>query len=208
MNTPLDLRAAHRTAVLASADVVSAITVDDLRRPTPCAGWTLADLLTHMTVQHRGFAAAARGAGGDLTVWNPHTVADAVMADPAGAYRAAVDDVLDAFAADGVLEAMFALPEFGAEASFPGATAIGFHFIDYVAHGWDAARSIGAPFALPDDVITAAVPIALGVPDGDFRAAEGSPFARALDEVDGERDIDRILRHLGRSPDWAPTVVA
>ncbi|WP_078309045.1 MULTISPECIES: TIGR03086 family metal-binding protein [unclassified Mycobacterium] len=208
MNTQSDLHAAHRTAVLASADIVSTITVDDLRRPTPCTGWTLADLLAHMTVQHRGFAAAARSAGGDPTIWNPDTVADAVMADPAGVYRAAVDDVLDAFAADGVLEAMFALPEFGAEASFPGSMAIGFHFIDYVVHGWDAARSIDAPFALPDDVIAAAVPIAFGVPDGDFRTAEGSPFARALDEVDGEHDIDRILRHLGRAPDWAPTVVA
>ena len=146
-----------------------------------CAGWTLADLLIHMTVQHRGFAAAARGA---------------------------VDDVLDAFAADGVLEAAFALAEFGADASFPGEIAIGFHFIDYVVHGWDTARSLAAPFTLPDDVITAAAPIALGVPDGDLRAAEGSPFARALDEVDGERDLDRILRHLGRAPDWAPTVVA
>ncbi|WP_078327551.1 DinB family protein [Mycobacteroides salmoniphilum] len=172
MNTPSDLRTAHKAAVLASADIVSTITVDDLRRPTP---------LRHMTVQHRGFA---------------------------GAYRAAVDDVLDAFAADGVLEATFALAEFGADASLPGATAIGFHFVDYVVHGWDAARSIDTPFALPDDVIVAAVPIALRVPDGDFRAVEGSPFARALDEVDGERDIDRILRHLGRAPDWAPTVVA
>ncbi|WP_134063901.1 TIGR03086 family metal-binding protein [Mycobacteroides salmoniphilum] len=208
MNTPSDLRAAHKTAVLASTDIVSAITVDDLRRPTPCAGWTLADLLIHMTVQHRGFAAAARGAGGDPAVWNPDTVADAVMADPAGTYRAAVDDVLDAFAADGMLEAAFTLAEFGPDASFPGAMAIGFHFIDYVVHGWDAARSIDAPFALPDDVIAAAVPIALGVPDGDLRAAERSPFARALDEVEGERDLDRILRHLGRAPDWAPTVVA
>lgn len=208
MNTPSDLRTVHRTAVLTSADIVSAITVDDLRRPTPCAGWTLADLLIHMTVQHRGFAAAARGSGGDPAVWNPDTVAGAVAADPAGAYRAAVDDVLDAFAADGVLEAAFALAEFGADASFPGEIAIGFHFIDYVVHGWDTARSIDAPFTLPDDVITAAAPIALGVPDGDLRAAEGSPFARALDEVDGERDLDRILRHLGRAPDWAPTVVA
>lgn len=208
MNTPPDLRAAHRTAVLTSADIVSALTVDDLRRPTPCAGWTLADLLIHMTVQHRGFAAAARGAGADPTVWNPDTVAAAVMANPAGAYRAAVDDVLDAFAADGVLEAAFTLPEFGADASFPGAIAIGFHFIDYVVHGWDAARSIDVPFTLPNDVIAAAVPIALGVPDGDFRTVESSPFARALDEVDGQRDLDRILRHLGRAPDWAPTVGA
>ena len=55
----------HRTVVLASVDVVSAVTTDDLSRPTPCAGWNLSDLLTHMTVQHRGFAAAAHGLGAD-----------------------------------------------------------------------------------------------------------------------------------------------
>ncbi|ORA59748.1 TIGR03086 family metal-binding protein [Mycobacteroides franklinii] len=207
MNTPIDLRDVHRTAVLASADIVAAVTRDDLQRPTPCAGWTLSDLLIHMTVQHHGFAAAARGAGADPAVWNPDTVADAVIADPAGAYRRAVEDVLEAFGADGVLEATFTLGELGPEASFPGATAIGFHFIDYVVHGWDAARSIGAPFELSDDVIAAAVPIALAVPDGDFRTAQGSVFARALSGTDGQGDVDLILRHLGRSPDWAPTVV-
>ncbi|MGC7198426.1 maleylpyruvate isomerase N-terminal domain-containing protein, partial [Mycobacteroides abscessus subsp. massiliense] len=50
MNTPSDLRDVHKTAVQTSADIVSAVTRGDLRRPTPCAGWTLGDLLTHMTV--------------------------------------------------------------------------------------------------------------------------------------------------------------
>ncbi|WP_042789127.1 TIGR03086 family metal-binding protein [Mycobacteroides abscessus] len=207
MNTPSDLRDVHKTAVQTSADIVSAVTGGDLRRPTPCAGWTLGALLTHMTVQHHGFAAAARGAGGDPTVWEPATVTDAVSADPAGTYRRAVEDVLEAFAADGVLEATFTLGELGPEACFPGATAIGFHFIDYVVHGWDAARSIGAPFDLPDYVIAAAVPIALAVPDGDFRSDEGSVFARALAGAEGQDDFDLVLRHLGRSPDWAPNVV-
>lgn len=76
-----------------------------------------------------------------------------------------------------------------------------------MVHGWDAARSIGAPFDLPDDVIVAAVPIALAVPDGDFRSDEGSVFARALAGAEGQDDFDLVLRHLGRSPDWAPTVV-
>ena len=128
-------------------EVVAGVATDDLRRPTPCAGWNLCDLLAHMTAQHRGFAAAARGHGADLAMWDPTTVADRVAADPAGTYAAAADDVLVAFAADGVLESAFALPELGPGASFPGALAIGFHFVDYVVHGWDVARSIGAPRA-------------------------------------------------------------
>ncbi|MGZ8812890.1 MAG: TIGR03086 family metal-binding protein [Mycobacterium sp.] len=191
----------HRTAVLASVDAVNAVTRDDLARPTPCAGWDLATLLAHMTVQHRGFAAAARGVT-DLDVWDPATVADAVAADPTGSYSAAADDVLDAFKADGVLDATFALPEFGPGATFPGAMAIGFHLVDYVVHGWDVARSIGAAFELPRDVIAAVLPIAFAVPDGEYRTDEGSPFRRAVAVDDEASDMDRVLAHLGRSPAW------
>jgi uncharacterized protein (TIGR03086 family) len=208
MTTISDPRPAHRIAVQASVDLVSAVTVEDLGRPTPCAGWDLADLLAHMTVQHHGFAAAARGAGADLAAWDVATVKDAVSRDPAGSYAKAAADVLEAFAADGVLDASFALPEFGPDVTFPGATAIGFHFVDYVVHGWDVARTIGAPLDLPEDVVAAVLPLVLAVPDGDFRAAEGSPFRRAIEADDSATDLDRILLHLGRSPAWEPTAVA
>jgi uncharacterized protein (TIGR03086 family) len=112
--------------------------------------------------------------------------------------------VLDACSADGVLDATFALPEFGPDATVPGAMAIGFHFVDYVVHGWDVARSVDAPFELPADVIDAVLPLTLAVPDGEFRETEASPFARAITATDATNDLDRILLHLGRSPAWAP----
>jgi uncharacterized protein (TIGR03086 family) len=205
MHTIEDIRPFHRTAVAASVDVVAAVTRDDLDRPTPCAGWNLADLLAHMTVQHYGFAAAARGGGADLALWQPATVADAVAADPAGAYASAAADVLDAFSADGVLDATFALPEFGPGAAVPGVMAIGFHFVDYVVHGWDVARTIDARFELPTEVVNAVLPLVFAVPDGEFRETDGAPFARALTSTDAASDLDRILLHLGRSPEWTPT---
>jgi uncharacterized protein (TIGR03086 family) len=206
MHITIDILPLHRTAVLASAETVNAVTPDDLAKPTPCAGWNLADLLTHMTVQHRGFAAAARGRGADADVWDPTSVAHAVAADPVDAYASAAADVLAAFTADGVLDEPFTLPEFGSGATFPGAMAIGFHFVDYVVHGWDVARTIGAVFELPNDVVAAALPLALVVPDGDFRATDGAPFGPAF-AANGEiRDMDRILAHLGRSPVWAAHV--
>ena len=148
MHTNIDLRPLHRIAILASVDVVSTVTIKDLARVTPCADWRLADLLTHMTAQHLGFAAAARGHGADPAIWQPATVADAVAADPAGSYAAAAAQVIDAFAGLDELDAMFALPEFGPGATFPGSMAIGFHFVDYVVHGWDVARTMVDPFEL------------------------------------------------------------
>jgi len=159
MLTSQDIRPAHRAAVMASVDVVNSVTPKDLQRATPCDGWNLSHLLAHMTVQHHGFAAAARGDGANLAHWDTATVADAVAIDPAGTYAAAAADVLEAFADDDVLAASFALPEFGPGAAAPGSQAIGFHFVDYVVHGWDVARAIDAPFTLPADVISAVLPL-------------------------------------------------
>jgi uncharacterized protein (TIGR03086 family) len=204
MHTIEDIRPLHRTAVLASVEAVSAVTAKDLTKPTPCVGWSLADLLIHMTAQHRGFAAAARGHGAEEAIWQPGSVAEAVRADPVGAYSAAAADVIDAFAAADVLDAPFVLPEFGPGATFPGAMAIGFHFVDYVVHGWDVARTIGQPFELPDDVVAAVLPLALAVPDGDFRAGDAAFFGPAITSTEPTNDLDRILAYLGRSPQWTP----
>jgi len=199
MSSPLaDLLALHRTAVLASVDIVNTVGTDDLSRETPCAGWDLGELLAHMTAQHRGFAAAARGTGGDPAIWNVDTVRDTVLADPAGAYAAAADDVLEAFAG---ATGTFNLPDLGP--NFPAEAAVGFHFIDYVVHGWDVAASLGKPYRLPAAVIETALPVAEIVPDGDFRTMPGAPFAPAQNG-EAANDFDRLLLHLGRIPQWRP----
>ncbi|WP_039777021.1 maleylpyruvate isomerase N-terminal domain-containing protein, partial [Nocardia cerradoensis] len=77
-----------RKAVDYSVTIVSKVARADLHRPTPCGEWDLAQLLTHMAVQHRGFAAAARGHGGDAAVWHMDP-----PADPVAVYREAAADV-------------------------------------------------------------------------------------------------------------------
>src|SRR6478609_2939295 len=191
-----DIRPLHKIAVLQSIDVVGRVERSDLGRATPCAGWTLFDLLAHMTVQHRGFAAAARGFGADPEAWRVESVVDAVKADHVRVYADAAHDVIDAFGAAGTLESQFELPEFGAGAVFPAEMAVGFHFVDYVVHGWDVAASLGADYELPGDVIEAVLPLALAVPDGDFRTMAGAPFAPAIERQDSA-GLERILRHLG-----------
>lgn len=194
----IDLRPADERAVRTSVTVVAQATRDDLGRPTPCPAWTLGDLLAHMTAQHHGFAAAARGHGADLAAWRPRPPGD----DPVAAYGRAADEALAAFAEPGVLERAFALPEFGPGAAFPGAQAIGFHFIDYVVHAWDVARSLGLPFELDSDLAEDALRIALAVPDGDYRLRPGAAFRPGLPAPENPAPLDRILTALGRSPDW------
>ena len=197
MNQP-DIRELDRRAVLDSLRFVEQIGPDDLDRPSTCAGWTLRDLLAHMTVQHRGFASAARGGGMELDVWRPTTDVD----DPVADYRDSVEDVLGAFAAVDVLDGRFALPEFTTEATFPAERAIGFHLVDYVVHSWDVARTLGLDYQPDPDVAAVALGVARAVPNGPERLNEGAAFRPGRDLGGGVPVIDRIVALLGRSPNW------
>ncbi|WP_329259295.1 TIGR03086 family metal-binding protein [Actinoallomurus sp. NBC_01490] len=193
-----ELLAHHRAAVRTSIAIVSQVQADDLGRPTPCAEWTLADLLAHMTAQHRGFAAAARGRGGDRAAWQVRPIDPS----PVTEYADAAEDVLAAFAEPGVPHREFHLPEFRPVSHFPAAQAVGFHLIDYVVHGWDVARSLRLPYQLAPELAGPALRIALAVPNGDNRSAPGAAFRPALARSDDADPLHQILTTLGRSPDW------
>jgi len=188
----------HRRVVRRSVEIVNAVTADQLRRPTPCAEWALEDLLAHMIAQHHGFAAAAEGNITDRSVWDVHTVGD----KPADAYTAAAKRVLTAFAAEGVLSRSFWLPEIRDGGPFPAPTAIGFHLVDYVVHGWDAAASIGVDADYAPDLVAAALSVAEQVPTGAPREVPSAPFQPALSVGSGQSPMQRLLLILGRSPSW------
>lgn len=183
-------------AVLVSLDLVAQASTADMARPTPCSDWTLHGLLRHMTAEHYGFAAAA---GGDdqLARWRLRPMSD----DPAGDYYSAVECVLAAFSAHGVLDRDFPLPEIKRGQMFPARQAVSFHFVDYVVHSWDVARTLDLPLRLDSDLLDAALTVAGAVPGGNARLEPGAAFAPGVAWSGGSR-IDQIVAFLGRSPDW------
>jgi uncharacterized protein (TIGR03086 family) len=199
-NSAIDIVSLDAQAVRASMDLVAQLTAQDLARPTPCADWTLHGLLRHMIAQHRGFAAAA-GDDGDLAQWRLRPL----DGDPADAYRAAAECVLAAFSADGVLDRGFPLPEIKQGLMFPARQAISFHFVDYVVHSWDVAKTLDLPLDLDPALLDAALRVAEAVPGGDARHAPGAAFAPGVDWPGGPGGpgLDQIVALLGRSPDWS-----
>src|SRR5256885_15572129 len=91
-----ELLAAAAAATRGTAEVVARIAESDLSRATPCAAWNLRELLAHLTAQHRGFAAAAAGHGGDADVWRPVD-----EDEPVKAHAEAAAAVIAAFAVPG-----------------------------------------------------------------------------------------------------------
>jgi uncharacterized protein (TIGR03086 family) len=195
----MDIRELDRRAMGVTAGIVSLITPHQLGNPTPCAGWSVADLLAHIIGQYHGFALAATGQPTSLEAFHPRPI----TTDPVTSYTAAAGLVTRAFAADGVTGGRFHLPEIRDGGSFPATAAIGFHLVDEVAHAWDLGRSIGVPVGFDEQVLNAALSIALQVPDDPALRGEGFAFALAQPAGPSPEPLDRIVALLGRRPDWS-----
>ncbi|RMB85037.1 TIGR03086 family metal-binding protein [Streptomyces shenzhenensis] len=194
----MDVRRLDREALSLTGAAVSRVKTGHLSLATPCADWTLYGLLRHLVSQNEGFAASARGAGEPWAVWRDGDLGE----DPAGAYEASAGEVTAAFAEGDVLERRFALPEVGEGFAVPGRVAIGFHLLDHVAHAWDVAVTIGAPWEPGTELTAAALRVAALVPD-EGRGA-GAAFRRRIAVADDAPPGDRLLALLGRDPSWRP----
>ena len=192
----IDIVELDAQGVRVSVELVAHARPADMTRPTPCEDWTLHGLISHMATQHYGFAAAAAG-DGDPAAWRPPRLGS----DPVADYRASAEAVLSAFSAAGILDRQFPLPEVSVGPIVPAGQAVSFHFVNYVVHSWDVARTLGLDVRFTPGLLEAALRIAEAVPDGETRLAPGSVFAPAV-PWQGGPPLDQIVAILGRSPDW------
>jgi uncharacterized protein (TIGR03086 family) len=189
-----DVRELDRRALSATGEVIAAVKLDDLDRPTPCTKWTLGDLLVHLVNENRGFAASSLGAPAIVSIWYS---AD-LHPGPFAAYQDSADRARNAFASPGVHEGSFEVREFG---HFPAPVAIGMHFVDVLVHGWDVAVSIGARYRPDPRSAATALAIASRWSRTGQRRHE---FGRRMAVPDDAPDFTRLLGLLGRDPSWKP----
>ncbi|WP_377270171.1 TIGR03086 family metal-binding protein [Peterkaempfera sp. SMS 1(5)a] len=197
-----DIVELDRIAVEESLRIVRSVADHQWDLPTPCTGWNLHDLVSHMAAQHLGFAAAATDGGPDAAdpaTWRPLPLGDR----PRDAYQAVCKQVLAAFAADGVTQRTFPLPEIHPTFAFPATMAIGFHHLDYVVHSWDAAAALGIPIDLPAGALQAALDIARLIPDDERRRTPDAQIGPPLPVPGDARVLDRLLALVGRDPRWS-----
>lgn len=196
LRTP-DLRPLHRRAIDMASTHVSLVTRSDLVRPTPCAGWDVAVLLTHMVGQQRGFTAAVTRGDAPRRAYVP-------AAFSTETWRASADALVAAFgAAD--LDATVRQVELAAT-PLPLGTLVAAHLLDTVVHTWDLARALGLELTPPDDLAQTAATLLPLIPDDEGRRAPGAAFGPALATPAGS--WERVLAWLGRDPAWTTTDAA
>ncbi|MBG0564298.1 TIGR03086 family metal-binding protein [Actinoplanes aureus] len=174
--------------------VIEQVTDEELDRPTPCAGWRMEDLLRHLVSLNRGYAAAAEG---EAAVWDDKDLGG----DHRRAFRESAEAVRTAFRAPGYAERRVPVSRFG---TFSGRTAAGLHLVEAVAHGWDIAVSIGAPYQPDDELVDVAYAVVARFPEGAGLRGPGAPFGEVVPVADAAPALDRLLGLVGRDPAWSP----
>lgn len=182
----LNLLELDRRACELNVDLIGGLGEADLDLATPCAGWTVLDLLQHQVDTTVAFTAGARGVATDVT-------GEPVGDDPLGAYQAAVREAWAAFDTAGMLDAEWEFPGYGRQS---GRVLVAAHFVDNLVHAWDLARGLGREYALEDDLAEAALRITRNYPPGI------AAFAPPVPVGEDAAVTDRLVAQLGRSPRW------
>lgn len=169
-------------------DTVDAVPGDRWAAPTPCAGWTVGDVVAHVVDTELDFL-TQRGLAPESA-----PAADAHARDRWPMVRDAVQAVLD----DPALAGQEYDGYFGPTSV--AATLDRFYASDLTVHRWDIARGAGLTAMVPiaDDEI-ATLRSELGVIDEAIMRAPGL-FDPPVEVGDDASPTDRLVAWLGRDP--------
>lgn len=167
------------------ADVAGSVEPAGWDAPSPCEGWSAADVVDHIVTTQRDFLA-----GNDIDVG----AAPDVATDPAKAWRTHADAVAGTLAQPGAAEKTFD--------GFFGPTTVGvtlarFYGFDMIVHRWDLAQAGGVTTTFSDaelDQIETSI-------DGFGEHLYGEGICKPAVDIDPNASRqDRVLARMGRDP--------
>lgn len=178
----------------------------DLRLPTPCGKWDVAQVLQHAVGDQLAFAAFLTGGPGPAE--DPFAPSGELGDEPGVLLEPALTAAAAAWAeAPAAAEEVRVpvppntmTPELGR-----GACAL-----DAAVHAWDIAVALGRPSPLTADLAAALLPTARQIvePLRNFGAYAPAlePGTDPAGASAAEGPSGELLRYLGRRPDWSPAV--
>ena len=174
--------------------IVDGIEPSQLDAPTPCAEWTVRDVLNHVTGGAEMFALAAKEGKVPDDRLVQLTSGDNIGSDYKSAFKGAASRAMDAFTPPGVLEKVVTLP-FG---EMPAGVALDIAIFDVATHTWDLAKATGQTMTLDPEVLGSALEIAQAMLSDDYRAL--GLFGPAVDVPEDAPAQDRLIALTGRTP--------
>jgi uncharacterized protein (TIGR03086 family) len=174
----LDLTFAHAGAVIAG------VRPEHLDVGTPCAEWSVRELLEHMIGVVDGIGHAVAG---------DEPTAFALGDDAAAQFAASSTASMTAWRSPGALDRMID----SRPGPMPGRLLAGINLLDTATHTWDLAVATGQPPELPEPVAVAALEASEEIVTAELRQGRFGP-ARAV--PDGASPTDRLTAYLGRTP--------
>lgn len=169
-------------------EVLAGIADDQLTGPTPCAEYTVKDLVEHVDQVSQGFVAIAR---------KDPDAADTDAGDLGAAWR---DDVAGHVPALG--EAWDDPAAWQGSASVPGLELSSeqwgkIAFTEMVVHGWDLAKATGQTYDLPEPTLRACLDhVTVFVPNAPIPELWGQTVTLPADAP----LLDRVVAVTGRQP--------
>ena len=180
-------------ACRSTAAVLDMLRSTDLDRPTPCASWSVRDVVNHMVGGMGYFAGLAET--GAATDRGDDT--DCTAGDFAAIFRQEAERLVAAFRAPGVMTKPMKM-RIG---EVPGSVCVWIAAGDVFTHGWDLAKAIGQPTDLEPDVaarllaqIEPILPDTVRGPDGE------AAFGPRVEIASSAPAADRLAAFEGRRP--------
>ncbi|SDD50936.1 TIGR03086 family metal-binding protein [Glycomyces harbinensis] len=164
--------------------------------PTPCAEWTVTQVLQHVAGDQIAFASAITGEDGPSE--NPFAPSGTLAGDPVEHVASAIGRAAAAWAT---------VAEDAADVSVPvppnrldAVTGVGACALDAAVHAWDIAKATGQDQPLTPEAAAQILVAAKQIVEP-LRAY--GAYAAALDPQEGDDEVAALLRYLGRDPEWA-----
>ncbi len=168
-------------------EVAARIDPGQLGAPTPCAKFTVAGVLAHMTGLASAFAPMFRG---EVPSESASASGDA---EAVAQFEGSMDELLDAVQSPGAGDRTMQTPG----GPMPGAVFARLVAFDGLVHGWDLASSTGQDWELPDSLVAEVDGFARQAITADMR--DGDAFAAERQPPDGATAIERLVAFSGRT---------
>jgi uncharacterized protein (TIGR03086 family) len=173
--------------------LVDGVRPEQLREKTPCAEWTVRDLINHVTGGATMFAVSAEQGSVPDDLVGQLMGGDNLGDDFQGAFHAATDRVTAAFRQPGVLDKTVTLP-FG---EMPAPIALSIAVFDVATHAADLAKATGQPMPA-DEVLEEALALGKQLISPEMR--QPGVFDAEQPADDSAPAADRLLAFAGRRP--------